>query len=125
MVRTMLKSKIHRACITDANLHYEGSISIDTDLMKAAGIEPYEQVHVLDIDNGNRLVTYAIEGPAGSGTMCINGAAARLVSKGDKVIIITYGSYTESELADYHPVKVYVDEDNREVAPRALESSLV
>ena len=125
MVRTMLKSKIHRATVTDANLHYEGSISIDTDLMQAAGIEPYEQVHVLDIDNGNRLVTYAIEGPAGSGTICINGAAARLVSRGDRVIIITYGSYTESELADYYPVKVYVDEDNREVAPRALESSLV
>ena len=125
MVRTMLKSKIHRARVTEANLHYEGSISIDTDLMQAAGIEPYEQVHVLDIDNGNRLVTYAIEGPAGSGTICINGAAARLVSKGDTVIILTYASYVESELADYHPLKVYVDERNREVAPRALESSLV
>lgn len=125
MIRTMLKGKIHRATITDANLHYEGSITIDSDLMEAAGIMPYEQVHVLDVDNGNRLVTYAIEGPAGSGTICINGAAARLVSKGDIAIIITYGAFQESELRDYHPVKVYVDERNRMVAPKPLEAVLV
>ncbi len=125
MIRTMLKSKIHRATITDANLHYEGSITIDSDLMEAAGVMPYEQVHVLDVDNGNRLVTYAIEGPAGSGTICINGAAARLVSKGDIVIIITYGAFQESELCDYHPSKIYVDERNRMVAPKPLEAVLV
>lgn len=125
MVRTMLKSKIHRATVTDANLHYEGSITIDTDLMEAAGIMPYEQVHVLDVDNGNRLITYAIEGPRGSGVICLNGAAARLVSKGDIVIIITYGSYQESELLDYHPTKVYVDERNRMVAPMVMEAALV
>src|SRR5688500_11380170 len=103
MIRTMLRSKIHRATVTDADLHYEGSITIDSDLMEAAGIIPYEQVHVLDVDNGTRLVTYAIEGPAGSGTICINGAAARLVSKGDIVIIIAYGAFQEAELQDYHP----------------------
>lgn len=125
MVRTMLKSKIHRARVTDANLHYEGSVTIDADLMEAADILPYEQVQVLDVDNGQRLTTYAIEGPRGSGVICINGAAARVVSKGDTVIILTYGTYTESELASHHPRKVYVDEGNRQVAaPRVLEPSL-
>lgn len=124
MVRTMLKSKIHRATVTDANLHYEGSVTIDADLMEAANILEYEQVHVLDIDNGQRFTTYAIEGPRGSGTICLNGAAARLVSKGDLVIILTYAEYQEAELSTYHPVKVYVDQDNRQKAP-ALAGALV
>ena len=86
----MLKSKIHRALVTDANINYEGSIAIDPVLMEAAGILPYEQVHVLDLENGSRVETYTIPGARGSGEVCINGAAARLVQKGDKVIIIAY-----------------------------------
>ena len=95
MQRTMLKSKIHRATVTDANLDYIGSITIDTDLMKAADILPYEKVHVVDVDNGARLETYAIEGVAGSGAIEINGAAARLVAKGDRVIIMSYAQVDE------------------------------
>ncbi|MBI2886919.1 MAG: aspartate 1-decarboxylase [Chloroflexi bacterium] len=118
MIRTMLKSKIHRATVTDANLHYEGSITIDADLMDAADILPYEQVQVLDVDNGSRLSTYAIEGPRGSGIICINGAAARLVSAGDTVIILTYTDLDDSQLRDYHPRKVYVDRRNRIKQPQ-------
>lgn len=110
-MRVMLKSKIHRATVTDANINYEGSISIDRKLMQAANILPYEQVHVLDVNNGSRLTTYAIEGE--SGEICLNGAAARLVNKGDIVIIITYADYQEEELRDYHPKLVYVDNKNR------------
>ncbi|MDW8047991.1 MAG: aspartate 1-decarboxylase, partial [Chloroflexota bacterium] len=86
----MLSGKIHRAIVTDANLHYEGSITLDPDLMDAAGILPYEQVHVLDVTNGARLETYAIRGERGSGEVCINGAAAHLIHRGDIVIILTY-----------------------------------
>jgi aspartate 1-decarboxylase len=107
----MLKSKIHRATVTDANLNYEGSITIDRNLMKAADILPYEQVHVVDVNNGARLVTYAIEGE--SGEICLNGAAARLVNKGDIVIILSYTNVMESELKDYHPTLVYVDSKNQ------------
>ncbi len=110
-MRVMLKSKIHRATVTDANISYEGSITVDRELLKAADILPYEQVHVLDVNNGNRLTTYAIEGEAGE--ICLNGAAARLVNKGDIVIILTYSNYEESELHDYHPRLVYVDARNR------------
>ena len=99
MRRRMMKSKIHRATVTDADLDYVGSITLDVDLMKLADIREMEQVHVLDIDNGNRLVTYAIKG--GPGDVCLNGAAARLVSPGDKVIIISYADYDEAELDDY------------------------
>lgn len=120
MTRTLLKSKIHRATVTDANLNYEGSITIDAALMSQADIRPYEQVHVLDVNNGQRFVTYAIEGPAGSGTVCVNGAAARLVSKDDLVIIISYADYTEAELADYQPRIVLVDELNRATEPVEL-----
>src|SRR4029078_4936391 len=98
-MRTVLKSKIHRARVTQADLHYEGSITIDPDLMDAADILPFEQVHVLDVDNGARLTTYAIEGARSSGQICINGAAARLVSPGDTVIILTYKQATEYEAA--------------------------
>ena len=110
-MRVMLKSKIHRATVTDANLNYEGSITIDRNLMEAANILPYEQVHVVDVNNGSRLVTYAIEGE--SGEICLNGAAARLVNKGDIVIILSYTNVLESEVQDYHPTLVYVNAKNQ------------
>jgi aspartate 1-decarboxylase len=112
-MRTMLKSKIHRARVTDANIDYEGSISIDTKLMKAADILPFEQVHVLNINNGARFTTYAIEGGEGTGEICLNGAAARLAVKGDLVIIITYAQVPEEELKNYKPSIVLVNEKNR------------
>lgn len=112
-MRTVLKSKIHRARVTEADLHYEGSITIDPNLMEAADVLPYEQVHVLDVDNGARLTTYAIEGARGSGEICINGAAARLVSPGDTVIILTYSSVSDEEARRIEPSLVYVDEHNR------------
>jgi aspartate 1-decarboxylase len=111
-MRTMLKSKIHRARVTEANLNYEGSITIDRLLMEAADILPYEKVAVLDVDNGSRLETYAIEGEPGSGTICINGAAARLVSPGDRVIILSYTNVGEAEARSWHPTLVYVDSQN-------------
>jgi aspartate 1-decarboxylase len=113
MQRTMLKSKIHRATVTDANVDYVGSITIDTDLMKAADILPYEKVHVVDIDNGARLETYAIEGAAGSGVIEMNGAAARLVAKGDRVIIMSYAQVDEAEARRLRPSVVLVDDRNR------------
>jgi len=113
MFRTMLKSKIHRATVTEADLHYVGSITIDCDLMEAADILAYEQVHVLDVDNGSRLETYAIEGERGSGEICINGAAARLISPGDIVLILSYQTVREEEARDVHPRIVHVDEANR------------
>ena len=112
-MRTVLKSKIHRARVTQADLHYEGSITIDADLMDAADVVPYEQVHVLDVDNGARLTTYAIEGARGSGEICINGAAARLVKPNDTVIILTYRTATHEEARSVEPSLVYVDEHNR------------
>jgi aspartate 1-decarboxylase len=112
-LRTILKSKIHRATVTQADLHYEGSITIDADLMDAADILPFEQVHVLDVDNGARLTTYAIEGGRGSGQICINGAAARLVSAADVVIIVAYDTMTDAEARERRPSLVYVDGDNR------------
>jgi aspartate 1-decarboxylase len=111
-MRTMLKSKIHRATVTEANIQYEGSITLDKDLMEAADIMPFEQVHVLDIDNGSRLETYVIEGERGSGVICINGAAARLVSAGDKVIIISYQTISEADALNLVPKLVYVDSQN-------------
>jgi len=111
MHRRMMKSKIHRACITDANLHYVGSITLDTELMERADIREWEQVQVVDIDNGARFETYAI--PGGPGTVCLNGAAARLVQSGDRIIVITYADYDESELEDYVPRVVHVDRTNR------------
>lgn len=111
-MRTMLKSKIHKARVTDANINYEGSITIDRKLMLAADIIPYEQVHVLNINNGARFTTYAIEGKEGKGDICFNGAAARLGVKGDVVIIITYDQVTEDEMKNYRPRIVLVNEDN-------------
>jgi aspartate 1-decarboxylase len=113
--RRMLKSKIHRAVVTDANLHYVGSITIDPDLLAAADILEHEQVAVVDIDNGARFETYALAGRPGSGDMCLNGAAARLVSPGDRVIVISYADYEASELEHHEPVVVHVDTANRRI----------
>lgn len=113
MRRRMMKSKIHRATVTDANLHYVGSVTVDRDLMDAADLREYEQVAVVDIDNGARLETYVIEGPRGGGDICLNGAAARLVSPGDKVILIAYADFDETELHDFSPAVVHVDSANR------------
>jgi len=111
----MMKSKIHRATVTDANLNYVGSITIDTDLMAAADLLENEQVHVLDIDNGARFETYVI--PGGPGDMCLNGAAARLVQPGDKIIVVSYADYEEAELEGFAPRVVHVDEFNRQSDP--------
>jgi aspartate 1-decarboxylase len=111
----MLKSKIHRATVTGADLHYVGSISIDPELLRRADIREHEQVAVLDIDNGARFETYAIEGEPGE--VCLNGAAARLVNPGDRVIVLTYGDYEDAELDDYEPTVVHVDTANRAVDP--------
>ncbi|HEY4035298.1 MAG TPA: aspartate 1-decarboxylase [Ktedonobacteraceae bacterium] len=113
MLRTMCKGKIHRATVTQANLNYVGSITIDQDLLEAANIYPYERVQVVNINNGSRLETYAILGARGSGVICLNGAAARLTAEGDKVIIISYAQYTEEEIRTLVPEIVFVDEDNK------------
>ena len=113
MQRFMLHSKIHRATVTQADLHYVGSLTIDMDLLDAAGMLPGQQVDVVDIDNGNRLTTYAIEGERGSGIVCINGAAARLVSPGDLVIIIAYAAMDDEEARTFEPNVVFVDGDNK------------
>ena len=116
MRRRMMKSKIHRATVTDANLNYVGSITIDPLLMAEADILEYEQVAVVDIDNGNRFETYVIPGEAGSGAMCLNGAAARLVHPGDRIIVISYGDYDNAELADgFEPRIVHVDRRNKAI----------
>jgi aspartate 1-decarboxylase len=114
--RTLFKSKIHRATVTEADLHYEGSVTIDRDLLRAADIWPHERVEVYNISNGQRFATYALEGKPGSGVICINGAAAHLAQPGHKVIIATYADYEEADLAGYEPRVVLVDEHNR-VAP--------
>jgi len=115
MRRRMMKSKIHRATVTDANLRYVGSITIDQRLLDAADIVENEQVAVVDVDNGARLETYAIAGPAGGGDVCLNGAAARLVSPGDRVIIISYADYEDAELHRHAPRVVHVDSANEPV----------
>ncbi len=109
----MMSGKVHRATVTEANLHYEGSITLDPDLMDAAGFLPYEQVSVLDVTNGARLTTYAIRGARGSGEVCINGAAAHLVNKGDTVIILTYQAMDDDASRSLEPRLVYVDGQNR------------
>ena len=119
MVRYLLKSKIHRATITEANVEYVGSITIDPDLMERADIQPYEKVLVASVDNGVRLETYAIEGAPGSGVVCMNGAAARLIDKGHKVIIMSFGGYEPSEARTHRPIAVFVDEDNHPAEDRA------
>ena len=113
MQRMMLKSKIHRATLTATDLHYEGSIAIDKNLLEAADILPGEQVHVLNVNNGNRLITYAIEAPAGSGMMMLNGPAARCGLPGDIVVVITYANFDDLEARRHQPSIVLVDEVNR------------
>ena len=110
---SVCKSKIHRVRVTEANLNYEGSLTIDADLLKAAGIIPFEKVHVLNVTNGNRLVTYAIEGEAGSGMICLNGAAAHKGKTGDLVIVICSGLIDEKEAGSYRPKIVQVDQNNK------------
>jgi aspartate 1-decarboxylase len=113
MNRIMCKSKIHRAHITQAELYYEGSLTLDTALMEAADMIPYEKVQVVNVNNGARFDTYLIPGKKNSGVVCLNGAAARLGAVGDQIIIITYGTYTESELKRFKPIKVFVDRHNK------------
>ena len=112
MIRTMMKSKIHRATVTQADLHYVGSVTIDEDLLDAANLLPGELVHIVDIDNGARLETYTIAGERGSGVIGINGAAARLVHPGDLVIVIAYGQFEDAEARAFRPNVVFVDADN-------------
>ena len=112
-MRIMLKSKIHRATVTGADVNYEGSITLDPQLMRAADILPFEQVHVVDVDNGARLVTYAIEGAEGKGEVVLNGAAARLVNLGDIVIVIAYQDVADSDAPSHKPRLVYVDAENK------------
>jgi aspartate 1-decarboxylase len=113
MQRTMLKSKIHRATVTDSDLHYVGSITIDPDLLDAADIREFEQVAVVDVDNGARFETYTIAGDRGTGDMKVNGAAARLVHTGDTIIVLSYGGYDPDDLEHYHPHVVHVDAHNQ------------
>ena len=118
MQRTMLKSKIHRATVTHAELHYEGSCAIDETLLDAANIHEYEQIQIYNITNGERFTTYAIRAQRGSGVISVNGAAAHKASPGDLLIIASYAMYSELELQKYHPQLVYVDEHNRIIAQR-------
>jgi aspartate 1-decarboxylase len=113
MNRTMLKSKIHRATVTDCDLHYVGSITVDPDLLEAADILEFEQVAIVDVDNGARFETYTIAGERGQGEIKVNGAAARLVHRGDTIIVISYGSYDREDLANYEPRVVHVDRENQ------------
>lgn len=121
MQQIMLKGKIHRATVKQAALDYVGSITIDEDLMEASGICEYEQVHIVDIDNGNRFITYVIAGERGSGLICLNGAAARCVQVGDKIIIMAYANMTPEEIKDNPPKVVFVDEDNKIVRKTTYE----
>ena len=120
MERRMMKSKIHRATVTESNLEYEGSITIDEALMVKANILPYEQVDIYNVTNGERFTTYAIKGEENSGVICINGAAAHKGRKGDIIIIVTYGNYPENELSAFKPDKVYVDSLNR-IKPEGIK----
>lgn len=113
MIRSMCKSKIHRARVTDSNLNYIGSITIDEHLLEEAGIIEYEEVHVLNINNGQRFITYALKGERNSGVICINGAAARLVSRDDLVIIVSFAGYNDEELKNFQPKHIYVNHNNK------------
>lgn len=124
MILTMLKAKIHRATVTESNLHYVGSITIDRDLMEASGILEYEKVSVVDIDNGSRFDTYVIEGDCGSGVICVNGAAARLVQPGDKVIILAYCQMDSEEAENHSPKIVFVGSGNKILEIKSSEEQL-
>lgn len=121
MTIEMLKAKIHRATVTQAALDYVGSITVDQDLLELSGILEYEKVLVVDIENGNRFETYTIAGERGSGLICLNGAAARCASVGDKVIIMAYAQLTPEEAAGHHPTVVFVDENNKKVRVTTYE----
>ncbi len=122
MRRQMLKSKIHRLTVTDADLHYEGSLSLDEELMEAADLIPFEKIEVYNINTGDRFTTYVIPAPRGSGMVRLNGAAARLGTKGDLIIIASYAEYEEEELRFYSPKLVYVDSENRiKAVKRSME----
>ena len=120
-MRRMFRSKIHRATVTQADLHYEGSVTIDRDLLQAADILPYEMVKIWNVTNGNRIETYALEGDAGSGVICINGAAAHKFDPGDLVIIATWSEMDEEAARTHEPIVVLCDEDNRIKNPRLVE----
>lgn len=123
MQRRLMKSKIHRATITSADLHYEGSLTLDADLMAAADLVEHEEIHVVNVNNGARFTTYVIPGPAGSGVVQLNGAAARLGMPGDLAILIAYANYEDAEVAGHHPAVVFVDGQNRIARPPlAVES---
>jgi aspartate 1-decarboxylase len=124
MLRVMMKSKIHRATVTQADLGYQGSLTIAAELMRAADILPYEMVHVYNISNGERFETYAIEGEAESGVICLNGAAARKGAPGDLIIITTYATYRAEELQEHHPKVILVDQGNRLKVVAAAEKPL-
>jgi len=115
MLRTLVKAKIHRATVTQAELNYVGSLTIDLDLMEMCDIMPNEQVHIVNVTNGHRMITYAIEGERGSGILCLNGAAARHGQKGDLIIVMTFGHFSPEEARDWKPQIVVVDEANRPV----------
>jgi aspartate 1-decarboxylase len=125
MKRTMLKSKIHRGTVTGSDLNYVGSITVDRDLLDAADIREHEQVHVVDVDNGARFETYTISGERGSGEICLNGAAARLVHTGDTIIVISYAEYEEAELDSYEPRVVHVNRENQIVLTDANVKELL
>lgn len=130
MFITMFKCKIHRATVTQADLNYAGSLTLDHDLMDASGMREHEQVDVLNITNGNRFTTYVIEGPRGSGVVCLNGACARLGQPGDLVIAVSYAQMTPEEADDFQPITVHVDEQNRithidSKAPKHLPETLL
>lgn len=116
-----LKGKIHRATVTQAELDYVGSITVDTELMEAAGIQEYEQVQIVDVNNGQRFVTYTIAGERGSGVMCLNGAAARCVSVGDKIILMAYSMMSEEEGKQWQPKVVFVDDENKLISVKRYE----
>ena len=121
----MCKSKIHRAKVTQADLNYMGSITIDQKLMVASDIYPYEQVHVVNVTNGNRFVTYAISGQEDSGVICVNGAAARLVAPNDIVIIISYAQFTKDEMVDFKPKIIFVDKNNKKQQIGGIEDEFM
>ncbi len=122
MRRTMMKSKLHRARVTDANLNYEGSLTIDGQLMELADILPYEQVRVYNVSTGARFETYAIEGPRGGGDICLNGAAARMGAAGDLIIIVTYADYEEEEARRHSPRVILLDDRNKPKKPELVQS---
>jgi aspartate 1-decarboxylase len=121
----VLKSKLHRANVTEANFDYEGSITIDKELMEAASMIPHEQVHVFNLTNGERFVTYVIEGGRNTGTICTNGAAAHCARKGDCLIIVSFATMTEEEASNHHPKFVYLNENNEKVSAEIVDGKLV